>query len=136
MALAGGIVVGSVLSGWRFGYWLTVPMVVAAMPIVFLLSSRQGYRDAVEFRRGIDVKPIQLFLKKEARASLPEVLLSANDGGRLKAIVQTKDDYYILLQPAGLRSELPLGRVYRIRKEDVVASEIELPQRLTGETEQ
>ena len=107
--------------------WAIVFYMIILFPLSFYLAKSASDQYALKVRRG-SAKTISFVLKGDASNRYPPEFLSANERGDLRFLTQTKDRFYVFLQPIDPdQPVLPVASSYIVPERDVSLVTIELP---------
>lgn len=118
------------LLAYRFRQFLQKPYVVGPVviilfPLFFVLARDTGISRAEQLRIA-GAKPISFILKEEVWKHYSEEFKKANDCGNLRLIYQTKDRYFVFVQPTSKEKVLPRASTYDVRADHILLATIKL----------
>lgn len=103
-------------------------LAVGLFVVTFNYAKHVAIVDALDIRMGRVAKSVSVTLSDCAAAkAVCDGLAAAEDKGRLWLLADTESEIMLLAQPSSDgAAELPIGRVYRIRKDEVLALRVSL----------
>jgi hypothetical protein len=84
------------------------------------LASRRGLHDGLNARQGTNCPIINVAMKAERTDPKMQELAQLDKDGKLRLLLDTKEELYVFAQPAAEYGELPYGLVFSLRKEDIL----------------
>lgn len=128
------ILLGFKLRKFLSNPYVAVPIVIILFPILFLVARETGI-DRAQQLRGAGAKPVEFVIKDNARKHYPKEFNQANDSGNLRMIYQTKDRYFVFVQPTGGEEKvMPRGYTYDISKDHILLATIKLENVESGDS--
>ena len=101
------------------------PVVVLLFPVFFVVAKESGISRAQQLRIA-GAKPISFILKEGIKKYYPNDFIQANNNGDVRLIYQTKDRYFVFVQPISNENVMPRGNTYDIRMEHILLATIKL----------
>jgi len=107
--------------------WIVIIFLIGLVPTLFHLSKERGGAAALLLRQGYAVRPVSFAFRDEKVAGYPAEMLVANRSNQLWLLTQTKDKFYVFLQPEREGNELPKCITFIVDSKDVYFISIKGP---------
>jgi hypothetical protein len=101
--------------------WLVaIVLATVPFPIIRTMATNRAVADAAYIRAG-RAKTLQFSARAEKKDKYVAPSLAAIESTKFRLILQTKERYYVFVQPKGEGNLLPAGKMYDLPAEDFIA---------------
>jgi hypothetical protein len=105
----------------RVAEWLLAIMLVTIpFPVIRMIAARRAVSDAAYVRDG-HAKTLQFSIRAEKREKYTAESVTTLEHTKYRLILQTKDRYFVFVQPPDEAKILPAAKVYDLPTEDLIA---------------
>lgn len=105
-------------------------LAIAFLPFARHVGSAVAARNAMDTRAGLFDAAVEVAFEPTVESRVPELLRVANTANRLRLLYETKDHVFLLDQVDTGRDELPIGHVYEVSRDHIVALTMQVPNAL------